>query len=111
MSLFLKMLYSMTCRISFEAGGNSPFIVFDDADIDAAVEGKVYKDRLCHIHTHRTSGAVTSKFRGSGQTCICANRIYVQSSVYADFASKLTAKVEKLKVGNGFEQDTFVISL
>ena len=76
-------------RISFEAGGNSPFIVFDDADIDAAV-----------------NGAVICKYRGSGQTCVCANRIYVQSSVYADFASKLAARVAAFKVGDGFDEKT-----
>jgi len=67
-------------RVSIEAGGNAPFIVFDDADIDAAVDG-----------------AIASKFRQAGQTCVCANRIYVQSDVYADFASKLAEKVDKFK--------------
>lgn len=76
-------------RLSIEAGGNAPFIVFDDADIDAAV-----------------AGAIVCKFRGSGQTCVCANRIYVHSSVYADFASKLAEKVAAFKVGNGLDKDT-----
>lgn len=76
-------------RLSIEAGGNAPFIVFDDADIDAAV-----------------AGAIVCKFRGSGQTCVCANRIYVHSSIYADFASKLAEKVAAFKVGNGFDKDT-----
>ncbi|OCB84552.1 succinate-semialdehyde dehydrogenase [Sanghuangporus baumii] len=88
-----KLLYSMSAstmkKISFEAGGNSPFIVFDDADIDAAVEGAA----LC-------------KYRASGQTCVCANRIYVHSSVYAEFASRLAAKVATFKVGSGLDKET-----
>ncbi|PAV20788.1 succinate-semialdehyde dehydrogenase [Pyrrhoderma noxium] len=88
-----KLLYSMSAstmkKISFEAGGNSPFIVFDDADIDAAVEG-----------------AVLAKFRNTGQTCVCANRIYVHSAVYAEFASRLSAKVAAFKVGNGLDKDS-----
>ncbi|KAI0053601.1 succinic semialdehyde dehydrogenase [Auriscalpium vulgare] len=88
-----KQLYKMSAstlkKVSIEAGGNAPFIVFDDADIDAAVEGAVYV-----------------KFRGTGQTCVCANRIYVQSSVYAEFASRLADKVAAFKVGNGLEQTT-----
>lgn len=68
-------------RVSIEAGGNAPFIVFDDADIDAAV-----------------TGAIASKFRQSGQTCVCANRIYVQSGVYSEFASRLAQKVDEFKV-------------
>ncbi|MDN5567230.1 MAG: aldehyde dehydrogenase family protein, partial [Paracoccus sp. (in: a-proteobacteria)] len=67
-------------------GGNAPFIVFDDADLDAAVEG-----------------AMIAKFRNNGQTCVCANRIYVQAGVYDAFAEKLTAAVASLKVGNGFD--------
>ncbi len=67
-----------------ELGGNAPFIVFDDADLDAAV-----------------AGAMMSKFRNNGQTCVCANRIYVQSGVYDAFAEKLRAAVEKLNVGDG----------
>jgi succinate-semialdehyde dehydrogenase/glutarate-semialdehyde dehydrogenase len=74
-----------------EAGGNAPFIVFDDADIDAAVEGAL----LC-------------KFRGSGQTCVCANRIYVQAAVYAEFASRLAEKVAAFTVGNGLDEQTSV---
>jgi succinate-semialdehyde dehydrogenase / glutarate-semialdehyde dehydrogenase len=74
-------------KISLELGGNAPFIVFDDADLDAAVEG-------CMI----------SKFRNSGQTCVCANRIYVQDRVYDRFAQKLVAAVKKLKVGNGLDE-------
>ncbi|MGE5650221.1 NADP-dependent succinate-semialdehyde dehydrogenase [Noviherbaspirillum sp. UKPF54] len=73
-------------KLSLELGGNAPFIVFDDADLDAAVEG-----------------AIASKYRNAGQTCVCANRIYVQDGVYDAFAEKLVAAVKKLKVGNGLE--------
>jgi len=71
-------------KLSLELGGNAPFIVFDDADLDAAVEG-----------------AIASKYRNAGQTCVCANRLYVQDGVYDAFASKLVAAVGKLTVGNG----------
>lgn len=73
-------------KVSLELGGNAPLIVFDDADLDAAVEG-----------------AIISKFRNAGQTCVCANRIYVQDGVYDEFAEKLVAAVRELKVGNGFD--------
>ena len=73
-------------KISLELGGNAPFLVFDDADIDAAVEG-----------------AVASKYRNTGQTCICTNRFIVQAGVYDEFVEKLTKKVAALKVGSGFE--------
>jgi succinate-semialdehyde dehydrogenase/glutarate-semialdehyde dehydrogenase len=73
-------------RLSMELGGNAPFIVFDDADIDAAVEG-----------------AMACKYRNSGQTCVCANRMYVQAGVYDEFCRKLTTAVQALKVGNGFD--------
>ena len=73
-------------KLSLELGGNAPFIVFDDADLDAAVEG-----------------AIASKFRNTGQTCVCANRIYVQDGVYDAFAAKLVTAVGKLKVGDGLE--------
>ncbi len=73
-------------KVSFELGGNAPFIVFDDADIDAAVEG-----------------AIASKYRNAGQTCVCANRIYVQDSVYDAFAKKFAEKVGAFKVGPGTE--------
>jgi succinate-semialdehyde dehydrogenase/glutarate-semialdehyde dehydrogenase len=73
-------------KLSLELGGNAPFIVFDDADIDSAVEG-----------------AMASKYRNAGQTCVCANRIYVQEGVYDRFVEKFSAKVKALKVGNGFE--------
>ncbi|MES2160161.1 MAG: NADP-dependent succinate-semialdehyde dehydrogenase [Pseudomonadota bacterium] len=74
-------------KLSLELGGNAPFIVFDDADLDAAVEG-----------------ALASKYRNAGQTCVCANRIYVQDGVYEQFAEKLVAAVAKLKVGNGADE-------
>jgi len=73
-------------KLSLELGGNAPFIVFEDADIDAAVEG-----------------VLMSKYRNSGQTCVCANRIYVQDSIYDDFAARLVAKVAELKLGNGID--------
>ncbi|MDN2701470.1 MULTISPECIES: NAD-dependent succinate-semialdehyde dehydrogenase [unclassified Janthinobacterium] len=73
-------------KLSLELGGNAPFIVFEDADIDAAVEG-----------------VLMSKYRNSGQTCVCANRIYVQDSIYDDFAARLVAKVAELKLGNGLD--------
>jgi succinate-semialdehyde dehydrogenase/glutarate-semialdehyde dehydrogenase len=73
-------------KISLELGGNAAFVVFDDADLDAAVEG-----------------AIASKYRNSGQTCVCANRIYVQDGVYEEFSRRLVAAVGKLKVGNGVE--------
>jgi len=74
-------------KLALELGGNAPFIVFDDADIDSAVEG-----------------AMLSKFRNAGQTCVCANRIYVQDSIYDAFIEKFVAKVATLKVGNGFAE-------
>jgi succinate-semialdehyde dehydrogenase/glutarate-semialdehyde dehydrogenase len=73
-------------KMSLELGGNAPFIVFDDADVDAAVEG-----------------AIASKYRNAGQTCVCANRIYVQSGVYEEFVAKFAQRAATLKVGNGFE--------
>ena len=76
-------------KLALELGGNAPFIVFDDADLDAAVEG-----------------AIISKFRNNGQTCVCANRIYVQAEVYDDFAQKLSARLATLKVGDGLEAGT-----
>jgi succinate-semialdehyde dehydrogenase/glutarate-semialdehyde dehydrogenase len=73
-------------KLSLELGGNAPFIVFDDADLDAAAKG-----------------AIMSKYRNAGQTCVCANRIYVQDSVYDAFAEKFAAQAEALKGGDGFE--------
>ena len=72
-------------KMSMELGGNAPFIVFDDADIDAAIEG-----------------AMISKYRNNGQTCVCANRIYVQEGIYDEFSAKLATAVNKMKVGDGF---------
>lgn len=77
-------------KLGLELGGNAPFIVFDDADLDAAVDG-----------------ALISKFRNNGQTCVCANRIYVQAGVYDAFAEKLAAKVAELVTGNGFDEGVF----
>ena len=74
-------------KVSLELGGNAPFIVFDDADLDAAVEG-----------------ALISKYRNNGQTCVCANRLYVQDGVYDAFVEKLKVAVAKLNIGNGLEQ-------
>ena len=74
-------------KLGLELGGNAPFIVFDDADLDAAVEG-----------------ALIAKFRNNGQTCVCANRLYVQDAVYDAFSEKLAAAVGKLKTGNGFDE-------
>lgn len=73
-------------KLGLELGGNAPFIVFDDADLDAAVEG-----------------AMVSKYRNNGQTCVCANRLYIQAGVYDAFAKKLAEKVSAMKVGDGFE--------
>jgi succinate-semialdehyde dehydrogenase/glutarate-semialdehyde dehydrogenase len=84
--LLMKQSASTVKKLSLELGGNAPFIVFDDADLDAAVEG-----------------AIISKYRNAGQTCVCANRLFVQAGVYDAFAEKLVAAVKKLKVGNGFE--------
>ncbi|AZO51226.1 MAG: succinate-semialdehyde dehydrogenase [Mesorhizobium sp.] len=78
-------------KVSLELGGNAPFIVFDDADLDAAVEG-----------------ALASKYRNAGQTCVCANRLYVQSGVYDAFAARLAAKVAAMPVGDGFEAGVMV---
>lgn len=73
-------------KLALELGGNAPFIVFDDADLDAAVEG-----------------AMASKYRNAGQTCVCANRLYVQEGVYEAFVEKLATQVQAMQVGNGFE--------
>ncbi|WP_423207876.1 NAD-dependent succinate-semialdehyde dehydrogenase [Paracoccus yeei] len=86
--ILLRQAADQVLKCSMELGGNAPFIVFDDADLDAAVEG-----------------AMASKFRNNGQTCVCANRIYVQSAVYDAFARKLAAAVDKLRVGDGLSED------
>jgi succinate-semialdehyde dehydrogenase/glutarate-semialdehyde dehydrogenase len=82
----MKQAAGTVKKVSMELGGNAPFIVFDDADLDAAV-----------------AGAIAAKFRNTGQTCVCANRIYVQDGVYAAFADKLAGAVAKLKVGDGLK--------
>ncbi|NUU03333.1 NADP-dependent succinate-semialdehyde dehydrogenase [Herbaspirillum robiniae] len=87
--LLMQQSASTIKKLSLELGGNAPFIVFDDADLDAAVEG-----------------AMASKYRNAGQTCVCANRIYVQDGVYEAFAAKLVEAVRKLKVGDGMENGT-----
>ena len=84
--ILMKQCAPTIKKMSLELGGNAPFIVFDDADIDSAVEG-----------------AMISKYRNAGQTCVCANRLYVQAGVYDAFVAKLAERVQGLKVGNGFE--------
>ncbi|MFV0293923.1 MAG: NAD-dependent succinate-semialdehyde dehydrogenase [Paracoccus sp. (in: a-proteobacteria)] len=84
--ILLRQAADQVLKCSMELGGNAPFIVFDDADLDAAVEG-----------------AMASKFRNNGQTCVCANRIYVQAGVYDAFAEKLAAEVRKLHTGDGLK--------
>ena len=84
--ILMKQCAPTIKKMSLELGGNAPFIVFDDADIDSAVEG-----------------AMISKYRNAGQTCVCANRLYVQDKVYDQFVEKLAAKVAAIRVGNGFE--------
>ena len=85
--ILLKQGSSQVLKMSMELGGNAPFIVFDDADLDAAVEG-----------------AILSKYRNNGQTCVCANRLYVQEKVYDEFAQKLSNAVSKFEVGDGFNE-------
>jgi succinate-semialdehyde dehydrogenase/glutarate-semialdehyde dehydrogenase len=87
--LLMQQCAATVKKTSMELGGNAPFIVFDDADLDAAVEG-----------------AMMSKFRNTGQTCVCANRIYVQDAVYDAFAEKLKAAVAKMKIGDGLKGET-----
>lgn len=82
----MKQSSSTLKKLSFELGGNAPFIVFDDADLDKAVDG-----------------AIASKFRSLGQTCVCANRIYVQAGIHDKFVEKLTEKVNSFRIGNGFD--------
>jgi succinate-semialdehyde dehydrogenase/glutarate-semialdehyde dehydrogenase len=84
--ILMKQCAPTIKKLSLELGGNAPFVVFDDADIDSAVEG-----------------AMISKYRNAGQTCVCANRFYVQDGVYDTFVAKLAAKAGAIKVGNGFE--------
>jgi succinate-semialdehyde dehydrogenase/glutarate-semialdehyde dehydrogenase len=87
--LLMRQSADTVKKLSLELGGNAPFIVFDDADLDAAVEG-----------------ALASKYRNAGQTCVCANRIYVQDGVYEAFSAKLVAAVRALRVGDGASADT-----
>jgi len=87
--ILLQQAADQVMKCSMELGGNAPFIVFDDADLDEAVVG-----------------AIACKFRNNGQTCVCANRIYVQAGVYDAFAEKLKVAVEALKVGDGMEDGT-----
>jgi len=84
--ILMKQCAPTIKKLALELGGNAPFIVFDDADIDSAVEG-----------------ATVSKYRNAGQTCVCANRFYVQDGIYDRFVEKLAAKAKAIKVGNGFE--------
>src|SRR5690606_24705414 len=84
--LLMEQGASTIKKMSMELGGNAPFIVFDDADLDAAVQG-----------------ALISKYRNTGQTCVCANRIYVHDKVYDAFAEKFVAAVSGLKVGDGMQ--------
>jgi succinate-semialdehyde dehydrogenase/glutarate-semialdehyde dehydrogenase len=85
--LLMKQSADTLKKLSFELGGNAPFIVFDDADLETAV-----------------AGAITSKFRSSGQTCVCANRLYIQEGIYDKFASLFAEKVKGFKVGGGYEE-------
>lgn len=89
--ILLKQSADTVKKVSLELGGNAPFIVFDDADIDAAVEG-----------------AIASKFRNAGQTCVCSNRIFAQASIYEEFVTKLSKAVQQLQLGNGLEEGTDV---
>jgi succinate-semialdehyde dehydrogenase/glutarate-semialdehyde dehydrogenase len=85
--ILLRQCADTVKKVSMELGGNAPFLIFDDADLDKAV-----------------AGVMASKFRNSGQTCVCANRIFVQSRIYDSFTEKLGAAVSRLKVGNGLEE-------
>jgi succinate-semialdehyde dehydrogenase/glutarate-semialdehyde dehydrogenase len=87
--ILMKQCAPTIKKLSLELGGNAPFIVFDDADLDSAVDG-----------------AMVSKYRNAGQTCVCANRLYVQEGVYDAFVAKLAEKSRGIKVGNGFESGT-----
>ena len=89
--MLMKQCASTVKKVSMELGGNAPFIVFDDADLDAAVEG-----------------AIASKYRNAGQTCICANRIYAQASIYDTFVERLTEAVKGLKMGSGVADGTLI---
>ncbi len=85
--LLMRQCADSVIKVALELGGNAPFIVFDDADLEAAVEG-----------------AIQSKYRNAGQTCVCSNRIYVHARVYDEFAAKMVAAVAKMRVGDGFQE-------
>ena len=87
--ILLKQCADTVKKTTMELGGNAPFIVFDDADLDAAIEG-----------------VLASKFRNAGQTCVCSNRIFVQEAIYEKFAEKLVAKVKQFSIGEGFTEGT-----
>jgi succinate-semialdehyde dehydrogenase/glutarate-semialdehyde dehydrogenase len=89
--ILMKQAADSVKKVSMELGGNAPFVVFDDADLDAAIEG-----------------VIASKYRNTGQTCVCANRIIVQSGIYESFLQKLAERVSAFKVGNGLEVDDAV---
>jgi len=89
--LLLEQCSKTVKKVSMELGGNAPFIVFDDADIDKAVEG-----------------AIASKYRNAGQTCVCANRMFVQNSIYDEFTRKLNVAIEKQRLGNGMEEGVMI---
>ncbi|MCB0271307.1 MAG: aldehyde dehydrogenase family protein, partial [Calditrichaeota bacterium] len=89
--LLMEQCAGTVKKVGLELGGNAPFIVFDDADIDAAVEG-----------------AIASKYRNAGQTCVCANRLYAQDAVYDEFVEKLAGKVKEQKVGPGNEEGVVI---
>ena len=84
--LLMEQCAGTVKKVSMELGGHAPFIVFDDADMDAAIEG-----------------AMQSKYRNMGQTCVCANRMYAQDGIYDEFTARLSQAVSALKVGNGLE--------
>ena len=87
--ILLEQCAGTVKKVSMELGGNAPFIVFDDADLDAAVQG-----------------AMASKYRNTGQTCVCANRIYVQDGVYDEFLSRFSQAISALKIGDGLKGET-----
>src|SRR3954452_9211585 len=89
--LLMEQCAGTVKKLSMELGGNAPFIVFDDADIEAAVKG-----------------AIASKYRNAGQTCVCANRLLVQDGVYDAFTKRLAAVAAEMKVGNGVEQGVVI---
>jgi succinate-semialdehyde dehydrogenase/glutarate-semialdehyde dehydrogenase len=90
--LLMRQSANTMKRLSLELGGHAPFIVFEDADMEAAVEG-----------------ALTPKMRNMGQTCVCANRIFVQRSVMEEFSKRLVEKMTAMKVGNGLEEGVAVV--